>query len=99
MLDDAFSPLSVPSGSFDLAGARRGEPGPPTRLVWAGKEQAVIAVTLRPRTTGRDRGGTRERYADRHWYLLTLEDGTRLETYFLRRPRTLREPRWWAREI
>jgi hypothetical protein len=92
-----FLPLTIPRGAYNLADARRGEPGPPTRVVWDEVELAVTNVVLRPRTTGRDRGGSTERYVDRHWYDLELEDGTRLEVYFMRRVRSPREPRWWAR--
>lgn len=97
MLPD-FLPLHIPRGAFSVGEASRGEPAPPTRVMWNGVERAVTRVVHRPRTTGRDRGGSRERYVDRHWFELELEDGTRLEVYFMRRVRSRTEPRWWARE-
>ncbi|TVR72792.1 MAG: hypothetical protein EA427_02850 [Spirochaetaceae bacterium] len=92
-----FLPLIIPGGAYTFLDVRRGEPGTPTRVQWEGHERLVIGVTRLPRTTGRDRGGSSERYADRHWYILELVDGTRLEAYFMRRARTPGETRWWAR--
>lgn len=94
---DEFCPLTVPPGAYNLAEARRGEPGIPTRVIWQGRELAVTRFTRLPRTMSRDRGGSHEQYADRHYFTLDLEDGTSLDVYFLRRVRSPREHRWWAR--
>jgi len=92
-----FVALIIPRGAYNFVDARRGEPGIPTRVQWEGREHTVAGVTRLPRTTGRDRGGSSERYVDRHWYILELNDGPRLEAYFMRRVRNPREARWWAR--
>jgi hypothetical protein len=91
-----YVPLTIPGGAYSFSDARRGEPGVPTRVLWKGHERLVTRVTRLPRTTGSDRGGSAERYADRHWYILELDDGTRLEAYFMRRARKPGETRWWA---
>ncbi len=98
-MSSEFLPLTIPRGAYNLTDARRGDPGVPTRVQWEGHERSVVGVTVRPRTTGRDRGGASERYADRHRFVLELDDGTRLEAYFLRRVRRPGEPRWWARML
>ncbi len=92
----SYRPLGVAPGSFDPMAMSTGEPGPPRRVEWDGRSLAVVHAARGRKTTGRDRGGSDERYITRHWYTLHLEDGTELEAYFDRRAR-VRAPRWWAR--
>lgn len=94
-----FEPLEIPAGAFDPISMSRGEPGAPRRLRWKGETVAVVRVEVVEKRTGRDRGGSSERYVDRHYFRLTLESGTVLHAYFERRPARAGAPRWWAREL
>jgi hypothetical protein len=75
-----------------------GEPSPPRRVVWEAREYRVSSVKRTEDTTAPDRGGSGEKYRDRHYFRLLLEKGPTLEVYFERRPRD-RKQRWWARAI
>ncbi len=93
-----YQPLEIPAAAFDPMTMGTGEPGPPRRVIWAGAKRAVASVESLGKTTGRDRGGSSERYVDRHRYRLRLDNGTQLDVYFERRPGGRRASRWWARE-
>nr|MDA3949603.1 hypothetical protein [Spirochaeta sp.] len=68
------------------------------RVIWSNREYRVTSVQRTGESTARDRGGSSERYRDRHYFVLTLEGGPLLEAYFERRARDPRR-RWWARVI
>lgn len=91
-----FEPLTIPRGAFDPLSMSTGEPSPPKRVIWKGQEYPVGTVERTGVSTSPDRGGSGERYRDRHSFLLVLTDGPTLEVYFERRPRD-RSRRWWAR--
>lgn len=93
-----FEPLMIPRGAFDPRSMSVGEPSPPSRVVWEGRECRVRTVERAGVSTAPDRGGSGERYRDRHLFRLVLDDGTHLEAYFERRPRDRRQ-RWWGRAI
>lgn len=95
-----YQPLTIPPGAFDPLSMSVGEPSPPRRVVWGGREYEVVSVERRGESTARDRGGSRDRYRDRHFFRLVLEKGPALDVYFERRPRAPRsgkQQRWWGR--
>ena len=82
--------------SFDTAGPARGEPGLPHRFRWRGRDWTIVSVERRWKTTGRDHGGSRERYVRRHWAVVETSEGTRLRLYGERGG--LRN-RWWLHSV
>jgi phosphoribosylglycinamide formyltransferase-1 len=82
--------------SFEVAGPARGEPGLPRRFTWRGVEWTVARVERRWKTTGRDRGGSRERYVRRHWAVVRTTAGPRFRVYG---ERGGLPGRWWLHSV
>jgi len=107
MSSDAFShkefvsePIIPVGGSFDTAAMATGEPGLPARFRWRETDYEVARVLDRWKTTGACRHGSGEQYVRRHWYRVEATDGTLMEIYFDRQPRTGRsKQRWWLAAI
>lgn len=89
-------PLAPDPASFDPRGPARGEPGLPLRFTWRDRDWVVAAVERRWKTTGRDRGGGRERYVRRHWAVVRTTAGPRLRLYG---ERGGRRGRWWLHSV
>ena len=87
-------------GSFDAASMSAGEPGLPARFVWRGAEYRVAHVIEKWKTTGPCRHHSGEQYIRRHWFRVETTDGTRMEIYFDRQPRSAqKKQRWWLAAI
>lgn len=54
-----------------------GEPDFPERFTWRGREYEVLKLREAWKSTGRDLGGSRERYVRRHWFRVLVTDGRR----------------------
>ncbi len=91
----------VPVGaSFDAASMSGGEPGLPARFVWRGAEYRVAHVLEKWKTTGACRHHSGEQYVRRHWFRVQTTDGTQMEIYFDRQPRSRQgKQRWWLAAI
>jgi Domain of unknown function (DUF6504) len=93
-------PIAPVGGVFDAAAMATGEPGLPSCFRWRGVEYEVARVLERWKTTGDCRHGSGERYVRRHWYRVEVTDGTVMEIYFDRQPRSGRSrERWWVATI
>src|SRR6056297_3301830 len=55
-------------GSFSADAMATGEPDFPGSFTWRGREYEVLELRESWKTTGRDLGGSRERYVRRHWF-------------------------------
>lgn len=77
-----------------------GEPGLPARFVWRGTEYGVAQVLEKWKATGPCRHGSGEQYVRRHWFRVETTDGTQMEIYFDRQPRSRqKKQRWWLATI
>ncbi len=89
-------PLEPVEGSVDPSGMERGEPGLPMAFTWRGETFRVQTVLRTWRECGRDRGGSAEMYARKHWFEVETVDGGRARLYFERQARgRSRSSRWW----
>ena len=93
-------PITPAGGSFDTAAMAAGEPGLPARFRWRETEYEVARVLDTWKTTGDCHHGSGEQYVRRHWYRVEATDGTLMEIYFDRQPRSGRsKARWWLATI
>lgn len=77
-----------------------GEPGLPTRFAWRGTQYEVAQILDRWKTTGPCHHGSGEQYVRRHWFRVVTTDGTQMEIYFDRQPRSRqKKQRWWLAAI
>jgi hypothetical protein len=77
-----------------------GEPGLPGRFVWRGTNYEVARVLEKWKTTGACHHGSTEQYVRRHWFKVEITDGTHMEIYFERQPRSKpKKQRWWLAAI
>ncbi|MBM4118257.1 cytoplasmic protein [bacterium] len=87
------------AGGFDAVAMATGEPAPPARFCWRGREFTVVEQVeswreLTPRSF------ESEQYLRRHWFRLRTACGATLVIYFQRRARDAgRGPRWWLYTI
>jgi hypothetical protein len=94
------APITPFGASFDAAAMSAGEPGLPGCFLWQGKEYQVACVLDRWKTAGPCKHGSGEQYVRKHWFRLLTSDGTEMEIYFDRQPRTRqRRQRWWLASI
>ena len=93
-------PITPARGSFDIVAMIAGEPGLPGRFVWRGTEFEVARVLEKWKTVGPCRHGSGEQYVRRHWFRVETADGSQMELYFDRPPRSRRSAqRWWLATI
>ena len=93
-------PIVPEGGSFDAAGMAIGEPGLPARFVWRGVTYEVARVLHTWKTVGDCHHGSGEQYVRKHWFRVEVTDGTQMELYFDRQPRSRqRKQRWWLAAI
>lgn len=86
--------------SFETSAMYTGEPGLPMRFLWRGVQYEVARVLDTWKTTGGCRHGSGEQYVRKHWFRVEATDGTRMEIYFDRQPRTKQaKQRWWLATI
>lgn len=108
MTDPHFvSELIIPGkGRFSAAVMAAGEPDFPGSFTWRGREYEVLELREAWKSSGRDLGGSRERYVRRHWFRVLVAGASeagepqkgRLEMviYFDRQQRSVdRKKRWW----
>jgi phosphoribosylglycinamide formyltransferase-1 len=93
-------PVIPAVGSFDVSPMTAGEPGLPLRFSWRGRGYEVARVLDKWRTTGPCKHGSGEQYVRRHWFRVETTDGSQMELYFDRQPRTThRLQRWWLATV
>jgi hypothetical protein len=93
-------PIVPVGGTFDTSAMASGEPGLPERFRWRDSEYEVARVLERWKTTGACRNGSDEQYVRKHRFRVELTDGTQMELYFDRQPRSGRsKQRWWLAAI
>ena len=86
-------------GSFDAAAMAPGEPSPPGRFRWRGRDFVVVEQLERWRDLT-PRSFESEQYLRRHWFRLRTACGATVVLYFQRRARDAgRGPRWWMYTI
>ena len=90
-VSEALDPVS---GTFDVTGMSRGEPGLPLRFRWRGAEYRVAHVEQTWKTSTPDRG---EMYLRRHWYRVRCVTGQRMTLYCERQ--TKPKARWWLYSV
>jgi hypothetical protein len=96
-ISEAIAPVE---GSFDTSSMCTGEPGLPTRFVWRGTQYDVAKVIHKWKTAGPCRQGSGEQYVRRHWFRIEVGDGTQMDIYFDRQPRSRQKAqRWWLAAI
>ena len=77
-----------------------GEPGLPARFLWRDTEYEVAKVLEKWKTTGDCHHGSAEQYVRRHWFRLETTNGTEMQVYFERQPRSRQnKKRWWLATI
>ena len=93
-------------GCFSAAAAAKGEPDFPGSFTWRDRKYEVLGLRESWKSTGRDLGGSTERYVRRHWFRVLVRcsriDGPtedlmlEMVIYFDRQQRTAdRKKRWW----
>ena len=93
-------PIAPVQGSFVTGAMATGEPGLPRRFRWRDAEYEVARVLDTWKTTGACRHGSAEQYVRKHWFKLVLTDGSQVEIYFDRQPRSRQKMRrWWLASI
>jgi len=96
-ISEAIIPVDA---SFITSSMSSGEPGLPARFRWRDTEFEVAAVLEKWKTTGDCRHGSGEQYVRRHWFRVEVTDGTQMDIYFDRQPRSGRsKQRWWLATI
>ena len=91
-------PITPAEGSFDFADTPVGEPPLPRRFTWRKTEYEVECILQRRRESSADAThGSGEMYARKHWFRIRTTDGTVMNLYFERQPRSKaqRKTRWW----
>jgi len=93
-VSEAIKPVA---GTMDTSMMATGEPGLPMRFVWRGDEYAVDTVLEKWKETGGCKSGGDERYVRKHWFRIRAADGSEMQIYCDRKPRTQRtaKSRWW----
>jgi hypothetical protein len=91
---EAITPVGT---RLDTSSMTMGEPGLPARFLWRATEHEAAMVLEKWKTTGACHHGGGERYVRRHWFVVEATDGTRMEIYFDRQPRS--KQRWWLAAI
>jgi phosphoribosylglycinamide formyltransferase-1 len=93
-------PLAPVGGAFDTSAMAAGEPGLPARFRWRDVEYEVARVLETWKTTGDCHHGSGEQYVRKHWFRIEAADGTMMEVYFDRNPRSRQgKKRWWLATI
>jgi len=89
------------SGTADLAGLSRREPGLPGRFRWRGREYRVAGVVRTWKTHGPCKSGGGEVYLRRHWYKVLTDPRAVMTIYCERQARSSRRPkaRWFIYTI
>ncbi len=83
-------------GSFLTVSMGTGEPGLPVRFRWRDIEYEVARVIEQWKTTGACKHGSSEQYVRKHWFRVEATDGTQMDIYFDRQPRSRqKKQRWW----
>jgi len=97
-ISEAIKPVS---GTIEVRGMLRGEPGLPRRFVWRGEEYEVADVLQQWRETGPCTSGSPEQYVRKHWYRIRTAGGAEMKIYFERQARSRRQQksRWWLYTI
>ncbi len=86
--------------SFLTSSMSTGEPGLPMRFRWRDTEYEVARILEKWKTTGNCRHGSSEQYVRKHWFRVETTDGTEMQIYFERQPRSKRNnKRWWLATI
>lgn len=95
------SEVITPVGaSFATTSMSTGEPGLPLRFRWRDTEYEVAKVLETWKTTGDCHHGSGEQYVRKHRFRVETTDGTEMEIYFDRQPRTKRpKERWWLATV
>ena len=83
--------------SLQASAMAAGLPGLPEGFRWRGREYGIAEVLEQWRELSPCRNGSPERYLRKHWYRLRMADGSVMNVYFERQPRSprLRKRRWW----
>lgn len=96
-VSEAITPVP---GAFASAAMATGEPGLPQRFRWRDTDYEVARVLGTWKTTSGCRNGGREQYVRKHWFRVELTDGSQVEIYFDRQPRSpQKKQRWWLASI
>ncbi len=96
-VSEAITPVE---GSFSTSFMSSGEPGLPSRFLWRGTQYEVARVLGTWKTTGPCRHGSGEQYVRKHFFRLETTDGTEMEIYFDRNPRSRQaKQRWWIASV
>jgi Domain of unknown function (DUF6504) len=93
-------PITPVGSAFDTSSMSTGEPGLPARFRWRDTEYEVTRVLERWKTTGDCRSGSGEQYVRKHWFRIEATNGTEMEIYFDRQPRSRQsKQRWWLAAV
>ena len=97
-VSEAIQPVK---GAVVVGDMAAGGPGLPTRFLWRGEEIAVESVLEAWKETGKDKGGSKERYVRKHWYRILTTGGVEMKIYCDRKARSAREgkKRWWLHSL
>jgi hypothetical protein len=96
-ISEAITPVDA---SFATSYMCTGEPGLPVRFRWRDTLYKVARVLEKWKSTGDCRHGSGEQYVRKHWYRVEVTDGTQMEIYFDRKPRSRKnKQRWWLANI
>lgn len=96
-ISEAITPVDA---SFATSSMCTGEPGLPVRFRWRNTLYEVARVLEKWKSTGDCRHGSGEQYVRKHWFRVEVTDGTQMEIYFDRQPRSGKnKKRWWLATI
>jgi len=96
-ISEAITPVDA---SFSTSSMCAGEPGLPVRFRWRNTLYEVARVLEKWKSTGDCRHGSGEQYVRKHWFRVEVTDGTQMEIYFDRQPRSRKnKQRWWLAAI
>lgn len=93
-------PITPLDASFNTSSMVAAAPGLPMRFTWRKKEYAVAEIIRTWTSTGNCTHGSSEQYVKKHWYRIRTEDGSEMQIYFERQPRSGQSrKRWWLASI
>lgn len=88
-------PILPLAGTADISAMTRGEPGLPAGFVWNKQEFRIREKLEAHKSYGNDHThGSDEKYLQKHWYELAMDDDTVWKVYFDRYAK-----RWWLHSI
>ncbi|MCJ7544915.1 MAG: DUF6504 family protein [Phycisphaerae bacterium] len=90
--------MTPASGTGDVAGMARGEPGLPASFTWRGRKYRVAGVIRKWKSSGPCRSGGGEMYLRRHWWKILTDPPMVMTVYCDRQAKDRRhaKARWWV---